>query len=297
MTAQPTRPGGGDLHSAIYEGRVRHRRHRPRPHHFSYPLFMMYLDLDELPHLFDGRWLWSSRGPAPAWFRRQDFLGPVEIPLDESVRRRVESSVGRRPEGPIRMLTHLRYWGYQINPVTFYYCFRDDPAPAAGGVRHPSMAPPAENAVQAIVAEITNTPWGERHSYVLSVDHQASADGQGAVNETSFRLPKEFHVSPFMPMQLDYLWRFGTPGRRLWVQMQNLRRGDRIFDATLTLERRPIQGPALARALCRHPWMSGRIAFGIYYQALRLWLKKTPFHSHPKHSREVSTVPPSGEAS
>lgn len=257
------------LSSAIYSGRLRHRRSWPRQHDFAYPLFMMYLDLDEIPRLFDGRWLWSSKGPAPAWFRRQDFLGPVELPLDETVRRRVAESGAPRPEGPIRMLTHLRYWGFQTNPVTFYYCFSADEG--------------APNTVQAIVAEITNTPWGERHSYVLT----QTTRPRSARGAATFALGKDFHVSPFMDMEQDYLWTFSEPGERLVVHMQNLRRGQRIFDATLSMERRDITAASLARTLMRHPFMTARVFLGIYWQALRLWLKGIPFHSHPKTQGET----------
>ena len=139
--------GAEALKSAIYSGFVRHARHEPRRHRFSYRIFMMYLDLAELDHVFDRRWLWSARRPALAWFRRSDYLGSASVPLDEAVRSEAERLTGRRPSGPIRVLTHLRYFGYVQNPVTFYYCFAPD-----GDV------------VETILSEITNTPWGERHT-------------------------------------------------------------------------------------------------------------------------------------
>lgn len=248
------------MNSCIYEGVVRHRRFEPVHHEFRYPLFMMYLDLDELPSLFEGRWLWSTRGAAPARFRREDYLGSPEVPLADAVRDEAARLTGARPDGPVRMLTHLRYFGLVMNPVTFYYCFRPD-----------------GEAVDTIVAEITNTPWKERHTYALR-----AADEAGGTCKRRHRFSKAFHVSPFMPMDQEYEWTFSEPGRRLRVHMTNRARGERVFDATLSLARGKISGPALARVLARHPWMTARVATGIYWQALRLWLKRTPYHEHPR---------------
>lgn len=247
------------MHSALYRGRLRHRRHAPRPHAFEYTLFMVYLDLAELDGVFRGRWLWSTRRAALAWLRRADYLGDPAVPLDAAVRDRVERETGTRPTGPIRMLTHLRMFGFVFNPVTFYYCFD------AAGTR-----------VETIVAEITNTPWRERHAYVLG----AEADrGRGDVHRYAF--PKRFHVSPFLPMDLGYDWRFGTPGRTLAVHMDDLAGGRKVFDATLALERVEITAGSLARTLAAFPFMTLKVIAAIYWQALRLWLKRTPFHTHP----------------
>jgi DUF1365 family protein len=229
------------------------------PHGFTYGLFMMYLDLDELPTVFQGRWLWSVDAPAPAWFRRADYLGDETVELAEAVRAEAERLTGRRPTGPIRMLTHLRYLGYVMNPVTFYYCFRE------GGEE-----------VETILAEITNTPWNERHTYAL-----VSGDAEGAVVERGHRFAKSFHISPFMTMEQEYTWRFSDPGRLLLVHMENHQNGSTIFDATLRMRREEISGYTLARALVRYPWMTARVAAGIYWQALRLRLKGAPYYEHP----------------
>ena len=109
------------LHSAIYEGVVRHRRSAPQPHAFRYRMAQLYLDLDEIDTVFRGRWLWSAGRRNLAQFRRADFLGPPERPLKEAVKDRVEAAIGERPAGPVRLLTHLRYAGVVFNPVSFYY--------------------------------------------------------------------------------------------------------------------------------------------------------------------------------
>jgi DUF1365 family protein len=247
------------MNSAFYTGRLSHRRARPVPHAFRYRVTLLWLDLAELDDVFRGRWLWSTRRPAPAWFRRADYLGDARVPLDAAVRDRVEQETGHRPTGPIRLLTQLRTLGFCFNPVSFYYCYE------ATGRR-----------IEAIVAEITNTPWNERHAYVL----RAGRDGAGT-GAMRFRLAKAFHVSPFMPMELDYDWRFSAPAETLAVQMTNLLGGRRVFDATLVLRRREITGASLAGTLARQPAAALAVLGRIYWQALRLWAKRVPFHLHP----------------
>lgn len=256
-------------HSALHVGEVRHRRFLPRPHAFRYGLHLVYLDLDELDQVFRDRWLWSVERRNWASFRRADYLGDPDTDLADAVRDRAAQDLGRRPDGPVRMLTQLRYLGYCFNPVTFYYCFAQD-----------------GEQLEAIVAEITNTPWGERHAYVLDAT-TAERTASGVLRWT---FDKVFHVSPFMAMDHRYDWRFSVPGadRPLLVHMEN-RRGDELwFDATLTTRPRALDGPTCAGALVRHPFMTGKVLAGIYWQALRLWMKRTPFHPHPVHREKRS---------
>jgi DUF1365 family protein len=265
------------MHSALYHGWLDHRRLAPRRHAFRYRLFMAYLDLAELDDVFRGRWLWSARPgrrPALARFDRRDHLGDPAQPLDESVRALVADRTGRRPEGPIRLLTHLRMFGFVFNPVSFYYCFDT-----------------TGRALEAVVAEVNNTPWGERHCYVLQ------QEARGA-DRLCARSEKAMHVSPFHPMTLRYDWRLHAPGEALAVQMAlrsagAAEEGDPpVFGATLALRRVPITGAALAGTLMRFPWMTAKVFAAIHWQALRLWLKRVPVHDHPTRSRAARTAPP-----
>lgn len=247
------------MHSAIYEGVVTHHRVKPRPHQLRMGIEMLFLDLSELDSAFAGRWFWSSRRWAIARFHRSDHFGDSTRSLDSAVRAVVAERLGRSLNGPIRLLTFLRYWGYAFNPISLYFCY------APGGEE-----------LDAILAEVSNTPWGERHLYVL--DPRKAASGL----TMRFRNDKEFHVSPFMPMDAEYCWRITPPGRHISVDLGVEVNGERIFGANLELSRIEINGANLARSLWRHPFMSGRVVVGIYWHALRLWLKGCPIFNHPK---------------
>ena len=247
------------MNSRIYEGWVSHRRRAPAHHQFRYRIFMMYLDLAEIDGVFDGHWLWSTRNPAIARFDRRDHMGDPSRPLDEEVRALVARETGRQLKGGIALLTHLRYFGYCMNPVSFYYCWNES----------------GDN-VEAVVAEVNNTPWGETHCYVLDT-------GSHGVERLHFAFKKEFHVSPFMVLEQDYRWTFSLPGRALSVHMENYEAGSKIFDATMRLDAIPITARSLARVLYSYPLMTGRVILAIYWQALQLWRKRVPFFAHPNH--------------
>ncbi len=244
--------------SAVYEGWIRHRRFEPIEHSFRYRLFLMYLDLDELPGVLDPYPLWSARRPAPARFRRGDFIGDPARPLAECARDAVEAQTGKRPGGPVRLLANLRYLGHAFNPVSFYYCCDGD------------------ERVEAVVADVNNIPWGERHPYVM-------ARGARTGTVLTEELEKALHVSPLMAMDQTYSFRATEPAKALSVHIES-RPNDGVgkaFDATLSMRRHELSGPLLTRMLVRYPAMSLQVVAKIYAQSLRLKLKGARYFPHP----------------
>lgn len=253
------------MDSCIYLGQVKHSRRQPVLHRFRYGLFYMYVDLDELDDVFERRWFWSTKRAALARFRRRDHLGDPAVPLVDSVRELVEKESGSRPDGAIRLLTHFSYFGFCFNPVSFYYCYD------------------ADGELHTIVAEVSNTPWGEMKTYVLPI---ASSVSSGKI--ARFKPRKKMHVSPFMPMSINYDWCFNEPGEKLSVYMANYKDDEKIFDASIAMTRREISGASLASVLLRFPFMTAKVVFAIYWEALRLWIKRTPFYTHPKKQHDVA---------
>lgn len=222
---------------------------------------MMYLDLAELPAVFDRYFLWSARRPALAWFRRRDHYGDPSAALDESIRGLIRDRTGKYHQGPIHLLTHLRYFGVCMNPVSFYYCWDHN-----------------DKKLKFVVAEVHNTPWNETHCYVLD------CEAAGAHNaKYTFSFPKSFHVSPFMSMQQDYVWEIATPTENLLVNMDNLENGTRTFNAYMDLTRIPLSSKNMIFVLAAYPFMTLKVISAIYWQALKLGFKKTPFFPHPKY--------------
>jgi DUF1365 family protein len=256
-TAAPVADRNAVVHApvALYEGTVRHRRFGPVPRSFTPKLFLAYVDVDALPGALDSLPFWSARRAAPVHFRREDFFDGGTQPLGDAVRDLVESRLGRRPTGSIFLLAHLRTFGWLANPLAVYYCWNRD-----------------GDGLEAIVLEVTNTPWGERQWYVFDARH----------GRTSATTPKAMHVSPFLPMDVEYRVTWTDPRAALRLRIQVTRGGSPVFEADLALRRSPLDRRNAIRVLARRPFMPFRVSAGIYQQALRLFIRRAPLYRHPR---------------
>lgn len=243
----------------LCSGRVRHLREAPFRHGFDYRVRMLLLDTERLEDVFRGRWLWGLDRFNVAGFHRTDHLdgGPD---LAASARRRVESELGFLPEGKVWLLTQPRFLGFGFNPVSFYFL-------TAPGETRPGPL------LDAILLEVSNTPWNERHVYAM--------DCRGRSAPWRFELDKAFHVSPFLPMDMRYRFRFDLDDDSINVTKENWQDGVRLFTAFMGLTREPLRATGMARALAGIPPTTLKVFGAIYWQALRLKLRGARYHSHP----------------
>jgi DUF1365 family protein len=246
------------MNSALYKGKVRHRRFLPRSHNFKYNLYLNWIDLDEVDKIFKYfPFLSSGKWPSLIKFNRRKYMAPHNEDLQKVVKDKMETQLGFRPEGKVFILTTLQYLGLCFNPVSFYFACDKDGTP------------------QAVASEINNTPWNQRHTYCFDLR-----------NQKSHEFSKDFHISPFMPMDIEYKWRFSRPGKSLSIHMQNFQKGELLFDVTLKLQRKDYSLGRMFKCALIYPLLPFKFVSGIYYHAFRLWLKKIPFYPHPKIKKE-----------
>ncbi len=262
--------------AGLYTGTLRHRRFRPKKHEFTYKLFMAWLDIDRIAELMAQSPLTSYNRFNWASFDERDHFGDPRLSLRERVTLDARAHGVPLPEGPIFLLTHLRYLGYCFNPISFYFCYD------------------RSGRLDTILAEVNSTFGESRNYWLWSKNRQYSAnalDSGSSATVLRYRCPKTMHVSPFMEMDLDYEFVLTEPGEKLVAHM-NTRQGGPVrkssgpyFDATLALEREPWTAHSLGRVLLRHPWMTVKVIGAIHWQALLLFLKGVPVHTHPARVR------------
>lgn len=242
------------LRSAILIGRVYHRRLRPTQHAFDYPTAQWWLALDELPEIEQQSRLLSTRKIAPLWFRRADYLRGSEGDLSTAVLAKMSALAGEQLQGRVYFLGNVRTFGLYFSPINCYFLETDDD----GQFSH-------------MLAEVSNTPWNERHYYLLDLSEPLEHD-------------KAFHVSPFNPIDMRYQWQIKAPqnveNQQSMIHLAAIKR-ERHFTATMRLQRHELNRKAIRRVLVRYPINTVTTVLAIYWQALRLWLKKTPIYDHP----------------
>ncbi|MGM0526523.1 MAG: DUF1365 domain-containing protein [Pseudomonadota bacterium] len=237
------------MDSALYSGTVFHRRFRPRQHDFDYQFMQWFLALDELEQANGiSRWF-STKGFAPLWFRRKDYLKGEAGDLQQAVLAKMSELADKSLSGRVFFLGNIRTFGIYFSPVNFYYLQQ------RGEFTH-------------LLAEVSNTPWLERHYYLIDLSEQ---------NPTS---KKAFHVSPFNPMQMTYHWKLTDPGENLFIQLSAATE-QKDFVAGMNLSRQSLNRSEVSHVLKTSPVMALKIIGGIYWQALKLFIKRTPFYGHP----------------
>ncbi|MCA4962832.1 DUF1365 domain-containing protein [Pseudomonas sp. Y24-6] len=259
------------MNSALYSGWIAHRRFSPRQHQFRYRIGLLYLDLDEQDAVLALSPLAGRSRLAPFSFREGDYLKAFTgtgMLLIDAVRQQVGQAIGHEPQGSICLLTQVRSWGLAFNPVSFFYCHE------------------ADGQLAAILCEITNTPWRERYHYVLPA---RPPENLGDFHQ-HFAVAKAFHVSPFLPRDLEYRMSFSPAAAKLGVHMADWQGELKLFDATLNLEREALDRTSLHRYLRRFPWMTGKTCLAIYWQAVRLLFKGTPVFAHQPADGSVQTA-------
>jgi len=258
---------------AVADAMIRHRRYLPKSHHFETQLNYLWFDPEQIETITQQSYLWSSKRWNILTLDPDDFL----IMEQGSIREKVAKILDKQAnfilpfDAEIRVLALPRTCGFRFNSVVFYFIFDIHDQPLF------------------ILSEITNTPWNERHVYAHDCRHESVP--QAHPKNYVFEFKKSFHVSPFMPMQMDYRWHFNLSAQRTIIHMQLWQQEILQFDATMRFSLSSITFPSQQhRYAISSVFEPFKMMAGIYWNATRLWIKKVPFYRHPKKENGNNTL-------
>ncbi|WP_198521106.1 DUF1365 domain-containing protein [Pseudoalteromonas spongiae] len=237
------------MNSGIYCGQVRHRRFSPKQHAFSYSMYMLALDLDELDLVATTSHLFSLKKFAPISFFQDDYIKGEPGNLKQRIASKVTQLGGNWDGTKVTFMGQCRNFGIYFSPANFFFCYDQD------------------NVCTTMLVEVSNTPWLERHYYVVDISKQQ-------------RMDKTFHVSPFMDLDMQYVWRVKAPQEKVLIHIEN-HKSEKVFDATVALSRCEFSRRNMLKTWLSTPAMTLKVVVGIYWQALKLFAKRIPFIAHP----------------
>ncbi len=247
-----------ELQAGVASGHVIHNRLKPKPHRFKYNMSWCVLDVDQISTWMKRSKLWKHNGWSLFSIKDKDYINAEAKPIGDKVRNFIQQQ-GHQPfDGCIYLFTHPRFLGYGFNSVNFYFCYQN------GGMKY-------------IISEINNTPWGEKKLYF----HDCKSAQQGESGDLVFEFSKQFHISPFVAMDIDYSWKFHVTEQFIQVNMELRQKGVNLLNVILDTKITPYMDNSNQQLPLRHCFQPWKMAVGIYWQAFKLWFKKVPFYSHP----------------
>ncbi len=256
--SEPANPSPAYPCDGIYFGTVRHRRMIRPATQFTYKTSMAFLEINGSSISLPAQTALTDWPERLIKFRAADYMPDADLPLEEAVRQTVAKELGFYPGGKIFLLSHLRTAGWNFNPISVYYVF-----PPPGG---------KECRPEAIVMEVTNTPWNQRHYYAMPA---------GKEKTSKYTFDKKLHVSPYLPMDVTYEVTAGSPENKLSLCFRLYSNGTKIFDADLLLRFKKFDKDSIREMLTTTPLPPMKTSLSIYWQALLLKVRGAKWYRHP----------------